>query len=518
MLGDLINLMQSNPTVMSNKASNQLFLLIKSLSKQEKRYFKIFSNRHSSDNNNYYKLYQIISQQEEYDEERVMEQLKDQRFINRLSIAKTRLYDQLLKSLNAYHSNKTVDSELFFILQSLEVLYHKALYKAALKKMKRGLKLAKKYEKFELILQLNKWEHKLLEKENYESLDSDNLDLMWDAETSIVDQIKIYNKLWFIKSKLFKILFYGGSRSRKNIAMVNLFLKKNLDSIDKSNLSVRSKFLLHHINSAYNYSINELEKSYDQLKLNLQLMERFPWMFVDNPYSQISLVSNMAFIGFKLRKHKDINPLLIKLKELKKSAEVSDVNLHIRWFYSFYSIYLSVQSSQQILKIDQYEINQIYKGLDKFKEKLPTFRRLDLQFALSVYFFKAGEIRTALKGVHSVLNELNSKLNPEMFYAARFFYLILLLEMDKIDYLNVAWTSTKRSLLTNKNLSHEGHVLKEFFDQVCRNGQPELYLLLVNLIINMDSLKSSHYIEYFDFKRWAIDKKESFQTTDALAS
>ncbi|RLD27419.1 MAG: hypothetical protein DRI54_01095 [Bacteroidetes bacterium] len=503
---------------MSNKASNQLFLLIKSLSKQEKRYFKIFSNRHSSDNNNYYKLYQIISQQEEYDEEKVIEKLKDQQFVNRLSIAKTRLYDQLLKSLNAYHSSKTVDSELFFILQSIEVLYHKALYKAAWKKLQRGLKLAKKYEKYELTLQLYKWEHKLLEKENYESLDSDNLDLMWNAESTVVDQIKIYNKLWYIKSKIFKILFYSGSRTRKNIAMVNLFLKKNIDSIDQSELSVRSKFLLHHIYSAYNYSVNELEKSYDHLKLNLQLMERFPWMFVDNPYTQISLVSNMAFIGFKLRKNEDINSLLIKLKELKKAAEASDVNLHIRWFYSYYSIYLAVKSAHQSIKIDQFEINQIYKGLDKFEDNLPTFRRLDLQFALSVYYFKAGETRTALRGVHSILNELNSKLNPEMFFAARFFYLVLLLEMEKIDYLNVAWTSTKRSLSANKSLSPEGFVLKEFFDQVCKNGQPDLYTLLEKLIANLDNLKLNRYIEYFDFKKWAIDKKESFQTTDAMAS
>ena len=503
---------------MSNKASNQLFLLIKSLSKQEKRYFKIFSSRHSSDNNNYFTLYQIIAQQEDYDEEKVIEKLKDQQFVNRLSIAKTRLYDQLLKSLNAYHSNKTIDSELFFILQSLEVLFHKALYKASWKKLQRGLKLAKKYEKHELVLQLFKWEHKLLEKENYESLEADNLDLMWSTENSVVEQIKIYNKLWFIKSKIFKTLFYNGSRSKKNIGMVHLFLKKNIDSIDKNDLSVRSKFLMHHIYSAYFYSINELKKSYDQLKHNLDLMERFPWMFVDNPYSQISLVSNMAFIGFKLRKHQDINPLLIKLKDLKKTAEDSDVNLHIRWFYSFYSIYLAVQSEKRPIEINEFEINQIYKGLEKFRDKLPTFRRLDLQFALSVYYFKAGETRTALRGVHSILNELSSKLNPEMFYAARFFYLVVLLEMDKIDYLNVAWTSTKRSLLSNKNLIPESLILKEFFNQVCKNGHPDLFVLLEKLITDMDNLKSNHCIEYFDFKKWAIDKKERFQTTDAMAS
>jgi len=503
---------------MSNKASNQLFLLIKSLSKQEKRYFKIFSNRHSSENNNYYRLYQIISQQDEYDEEKVIENLKDRPFANRLSIAKTRLYEQLLKSLNAFHSSKTVDSELFFILMSIEVLYHKALYKAAWKKLQRGFKLAQRNEKHELMLQFYKWKHKLLEKENYESVNSKNIDNLWNAENNVVDQIKTYHKLWFIKSKIFKVLFYNGSNSRKDIAKIHLFLKKNIDSIDNNNLSIGSRFLLHHIYSAFYYSTKSLDKSYSHLKENLELMEKFPQMFVDNPFSQISVLSNMAFIAFKLRKHQEINPLLLKLRNLKDLAGDSDINLQIRWFYSYYSIYLAMQSGQHTVEVNETEVALIYNGLEKFNGKLPIVRRLDLEFALSVLFFKAGETRKALRGIHAILNEMNSKMNPDMFYAARFFYLILLLEMDKIDYLNIAWISTKRSLLSRKNLKPETLALKEFFNRVCKIGQPDLFLLVDDLIANLNALKSNGYIAYFDFGKWAMDKKESYKISRALAS
>ena len=402
---------------MSNKASNQLFLLIKSLSKQEKRYFKIFSNRHSSDNNNYYRLYQIISQQEEYNEEEVYEKLKDQQFINRLSIAKTRLYEQLLKSLNAYHSNKTIDSELFSILMSIEVLYSKALYKSAWKKLQRGFKLAQKHEKHELVLQFYKWKHKLLEKENYESVDASKIDILWNAENDIVEQIKTYQKLWFIKSKIFKIIFYNGSKSGKEVGMINLFLKKHIDSINKNNLCVNSEFLLHHIYSAFYYSTQNLAKSYEHLKSNLWLMEKHPQMFVDNAFSQISVLSNMAFIAFKLRKHQELTPLLLKLKNLKSLVEDSDINMQIRWFYSYYSIYLAMQSEKNQVEVNEMEVNQIYKGIEKYSEKLPVFRRIDLEFALSVYYFKVGETRTALRGVHAILNEMNSKMNPASFPA-----------------------------------------------------------------------------------------------------
>jgi hypothetical protein len=503
---------------MSNIASNQLFLLIKSLSKQEKRYFKIFSQRHSSQNNNYYNLYQIISQQEEYNEKDVILKLKDRQFVNRLSIAKTRLYDQLLKSLNAYHSNKTVDSELFFILMSIEILYQKALYKSAWKKLERGIKLAEKNEKHELSLQFYKWKHKLLEKENYEGFNSKNLDTLWNAENCIIEKVNIHQKLWFVKSKLFKVLFYNGNRTVKSVGIFDHFLKKNLDSINKNNLGIKSEFLLHHIYSAYFYSNNKLDKSYTHLQKNLDLMEKHPLMFVDNLISQISVLTNMAFIGFKLRKHDEISPLLEKLKNLRKTAEKFDINMQIRWFYSYYSIYLAMKSSKLSEQIDETEVENINKGIEKFNGKIPILRKLDLKFALSVIYFKAGKARIALQEIHSVLNELNLKMNPDMFYAARFFYLILLIELNKIDYLNVAWTSTKRSLLSKVNLNPEILVFSDFFDRICKNVQPDLFLILHGLTDDLNKLKSNPLMAYFDFGKWANDKLNSFETSGALAS
>ena len=118
---------------MPNIASNQLFLLIKSMSKQEKRYFRIFSSRNSNEKNNYYTLYQVIDRQHEYDEEAIVKLLKSHHFVNRLSIAKTRLYDQILKSLSSFHAQKSIDSDLFFLTittskQRLQGIYQKIIY------------------------------------------------------------------------------------------------------------------------------------------------------------------------------------------------------------------------------------------------------------------------------------------------------------------------------------------------------------------------------------------------------
>ena len=63
---------------MSNKASDSLHRLIKSLTKPEKRYFKVFSSRHViGDQNNYLVLFDAIDRQGEYDEAKLIKKFKN---------------------------------------------------------------------------------------------------------------------------------------------------------------------------------------------------------------------------------------------------------------------------------------------------------------------------------------------------------------------------------------------------------------------------------------------------------
>lgn len=98
---------------MSNKASASLHRLIKSLTKPEKRYFKVFSSRHViGDQNNYLVLFDAIDRQSEYDEAKLLKKFKNEPFVKRFSIAKSRLYNAILKSLDAYHANSSVEAQL----------------------------------------------------------------------------------------------------------------------------------------------------------------------------------------------------------------------------------------------------------------------------------------------------------------------------------------------------------------------------------------------------------------------
>ncbi len=93
------------------KPSNELFDLIKSLTKSEKRFFKLQSALQSGDKN-YVRLFDLIDKMSEYDEENVKKTFKGEKFIKHLPSEKNHLYKLILKALRSYYGETSVSSRL----------------------------------------------------------------------------------------------------------------------------------------------------------------------------------------------------------------------------------------------------------------------------------------------------------------------------------------------------------------------------------------------------------------------
>ena len=85
------------------KPSHELFRLIKSLSKSEKRFFKLMSSLQSGEKN-YIKLFDSIEKQNEYNEDAIKHQFREETFIKHLPSEKNHLYKLILKSLRSFYS------------------------------------------------------------------------------------------------------------------------------------------------------------------------------------------------------------------------------------------------------------------------------------------------------------------------------------------------------------------------------------------------------------------------------
>ena len=99
-----------------------LYYLIKSLSKSEKRHFRLYNK---GDSNNYLLLFDAIEKQSHYDGIKIKETFKKKDFIKQLHVTKNYLNNQILKSLKSYHSKISKSAELKELIRDIEILLKK---------------------------------------------------------------------------------------------------------------------------------------------------------------------------------------------------------------------------------------------------------------------------------------------------------------------------------------------------------------------------------------------------------
>ena len=140
---------------MSKTPNDQLlFELIKSLTKSEKRSFKLFAKRVGGDaESKYLKIFDVMDKMDRYDEAAIMKKLpgvSKTQFANQ----KSHLYGQILASLRLSHLKVDIDIELREQLDYIRVLYKKGLYFQSLRLLERAKKVTGDYRKdlFQLAL------------------------------------------------------------------------------------------------------------------------------------------------------------------------------------------------------------------------------------------------------------------------------------------------------------------------------------------------------------------------------
>src|SRR6188768_108445 len=106
------------------KPSGNLFDLIRSLNKSEKRYFMMYASLQKG-SKNYLKLFREIDSQKEYDEQCIKEKYKNEKFVRQLAFTKNYLSRLIVRSLISYRSGKSVDSNIHELINASKILYEK---------------------------------------------------------------------------------------------------------------------------------------------------------------------------------------------------------------------------------------------------------------------------------------------------------------------------------------------------------------------------------------------------------
>ena len=117
---------------MTSTQKDALFILVKSLSKSEKRQFKLYVGRLGVNADaKFLALFNLLDKMRTYREESILESGIVKK--SQLSNLKAHLYKQILISLRLNPGNQNVRVQIREQLDFATILYHKGLYKQSLK-------------------------------------------------------------------------------------------------------------------------------------------------------------------------------------------------------------------------------------------------------------------------------------------------------------------------------------------------------------------------------------------------
>lgn len=513
-------------SIMSNTISDNLHRLIKSMSKPEKRYFKVFCSRHIiGDENNYEVLFDAIDKQEVYDEEKLLRKFKGKGFTERFSIAKNRLYGAILKSLDAFHSNSSVEAQLHRQLHAVEILYNKSLYDQSLKLLHSARKVAEKHELFLVLGNIARWEKRILEKDQYESVkDATEIESMLVRDESNRREMQLADELWSIKSRMFFRLYREGkARSEQESEHFNALVAQ-VRVLSEQAQSITNKQLLAHLSSAYHFSVGEYSDCYPHLLENISLMQAHPHLFEEEPTALLSALSNAVYVGLRLGKKEEAAALLAQMRAHAHTLlEHGSEDLQTRIFTVVHSTELTLFAQSGNFEAGLEVLPAIAQGLEKYGENISSIRRAHFYFNIAVIHFGLEQYKEASRWINRLLNQVDIDKTRDVHCMAQILHLIIQFELGNTALIPYTMRSTQRFLETRKKAFRFETVLLDFLNEMLKKRPAKSNEALWDeLVQQLETLHSdpmeNNVFEYFDFLAWARSRVEKKKYRELIAA
>ena len=470
-----------------------IFHLITSLSKSEKRYFKT-SISEKSVNKNYVKLFNIIDKQTEYDENEIRKVFKDEKFVKQLHVTKIYLTELILKNLRSYHSDKSINSKLINILNDIEILFDKELYDLAYYRIKKAEKLAFDYERLPYLLEILSWKRKLY-KTKGEFIKREEKDLL-NMESSTVKKLDVLNNYWNLISKVYD--YQANDKRFKN----SLLLKN-----EKTATTLQAKVLYYHILYTTNLVNSNSKAVIDSITKLIKLLEKHPDRITDDPGAYATALSNKISYLLFIKDRDEIPQLIKKVRDIPSAYKLnSKSKFAVRLWVRLFNIELEMYRDNKEIARGIVLIMEIQEFIEQHKKAVPDEYLLLFYYQFSYIFFLNRDYSTSLVWLNEIMNKNFGRIHEEVQSYARILGLIIHFELNNIIVLRYAVTSCRRFLKKKKNLQEFESLLLRFFSRLSLVREEEYPQLFNNFYSNLfdgeENKVSENVLDYIDIKSW----------------
>lgn len=497
------------------KVSDDLFQLIKSMSKSEKGYFKKFASKHTiGEKNIYVKLFDAMDRLDEYNEQQIKKKFAGEKFADKLYSTKNYLFNLILKALSSYHAEKFAVSKLNMMMIELNVLFEKGLYKQFKTLLNKAIAMAKENDKpIYLALLYNKALTSLAtdyyannEVFDYEKLKSDSMKNLKNLSLNEEYDI-LYNDMFMFTKQT------GNIRNEKDLDKLNSIFRNPLMQDISNAKTFDSKFKFYTILGHYYRIVDDRPNWLKYRKELVLLMESDKKYIKENPRSYVLALNNYLHACVITDKNSEYEISMKKLKLFSKQFENKKEYLEIQSRIFLLISDLELNYSIRSLKTDSLKsiAGRIETGFRHFGNSIIESRKLSIYNRMAYSFFLIKDFDKSIEYLNRILNASNPKIDPEQNIFARIRSLIVHFEAGNYDLLEYTVKSTRRFLEKSNRIFKFEKLILDFIAKAMNYSDDEQRLgLYEELKYSIEKISNDKFeknvLEQFDFVSWIESK------------
>jgi tetratricopeptide (TPR) repeat protein len=495
---------------MSNRNTDILFQLIKSLQKAEKRHFKLYVKRSSTKEDlKIVQLFDALDKLVDYDEKILLKKLaateKPQ-----LANLKAHLYKQILSSLRLLKTTDNIDLQLSEHLDYARILYNKGLKHQALKILEKAKELAKANQKFNYLAQVISLEKKI-ETLHITRSSIDRTEILSNEALEISGHIDRVTRLSNLALLLYRwYVQFGHARNVEDEKDIKAFFKGNVPPNEKDVVGFYEKLYLYQSYCWYAF-----------IRQDFLMYYRYSQKWVDlfNNDSSMIAVETGHYI-------KGVHTLLNALFDLRNFAKFEDVlqffeefsKTHTAQLYDNFRVHTSIYINSA--KINQHLMKGTFadgiKMIPALKEELKDYslfvdrhRIVVFNYKIASLYFGNGNYEKAIDYLNNIIDE-HGDLRYDLQCYARLLHLMSHYELGNDEIIESLIKSVFRFMAKMKNLTVVEEAIFKFlrdtFNISPRKLKPEFEKLLENIKHLEKNRFETRSFAYLDIISWVEGK------------
>jgi hypothetical protein len=497
--------------MMSNRSTDSLFQLIKSLHKAEKRHFKLYIKRSSAKEDlKIVELFDALDKLSEYDERVLLKKLPSI-LKPQLNNIKTHLYKQVLASLRDLKSTDTLELQLSEQLDNARILYNKGLKHQSLKILERAREIAKANGKFNYLAQVISLEKKIETlhitrsiQEKTEKLTQEALEISGhiDRVTRLSNlALRLYG--WYTK--------HGHARNEKDEAGIRRFFKEQLPSDAFELTDFYERLYLYQSYTWYAFIRQDFLMYYRYAQKWVDLFNENEVMKKVELGHYIKGMHNLLNAHFDLRNFQQFEKVLLEFENFSHhpiALQHDNFRIHTSIYINSARLnwHLMTGTFKEGLKL----VNAVLTNLDEYALYVDPHRIVVFNYKLATLYFGSGDYNTCIDFLQKIINDTSADLRIDLQSYARLMHMLAHYELGNDEIIESLIKSVYRFMAKMKNLTVVEEEMFRFirhsFGVSPRKMKPELEKFLHKIKHLEKDRFETRAFAYLDIISWVESK------------